>query len=213
MESSSCPSGKGRRNTKNTATIVWLQIRCAKPLFPSYSQMSSSRASSDPNLMSPARPEARQRCSNVAGQGTPMRQRGEWMTCTALHAPRRQWTRQEIWHSTFFPIRERISNSKRMSPGTSYKKLRLPEHVQYRFSVNETISRIFMNSCMWATVLFCMRRSIKSSLFFGTCIADEIQKILTTIQNQLLSPHQEERFGLYGQLIWQWRSCTLLHTH
>ena len=40
---------------KNTATIVWLQIRCAKPLFPSYLQMSTSRASSDPNPMSPAR--------------------------------------------------------------------------------------------------------------------------------------------------------------
>ena len=52
--------------------------------------MSSSRASSDPNPMSPARLEARQLCSNVAVQGTPMRQRGEWMTCTALHAPRRQ---------------------------------------------------------------------------------------------------------------------------
>ena len=30
--------------------------------------MSSSRASSDPNPMSPARPEARQWCSNVAGK-------------------------------------------------------------------------------------------------------------------------------------------------
>ena len=42
--------------------------------------MSSSRASSDPVPMSPARPEARQRCSHVAGKGTPMRQRGEWTT-------------------------------------------------------------------------------------------------------------------------------------
>ena len=269
-------SGKCRRNMKNTAPIVWLQIRCANPLFPSYLQCrlreqariripwaprDLRRVSGVPTLL--AREPRRANVENGWRVRHSMRQGGsghcrrsgtqlfsdsrmsKWhsyirvlsccaavlvkvvlpfpvlgeVCCACVPSVLEFWSygclSQDVvktYHRMIILIRERISNSKRMSPGTSYnnwgylKACRTDSRSTKQFREYSWIP-----ACGPQYLLHEEKDLIQRVL--RNMYVVEIQKILITIQNQLLSPHQEERFGLYGQLIWPWKKCILLHTY
>ena len=121
-------------------------------------------------------------------------------------------TLQKIWHSTSLPDSIKNFEFKGKVARHLPQHFMVPESVQHDFSVNEATWRISMNSCMWAAVRL-HKDQDQIQRVLRKMDVEEIQQVIATTQNQMISSQHSELSRVYVQLNRKqspWRSCTLL---